>query len=78
MYVEFAGLAYVPHDIPPDTRLLDLQGNQITEIRETDFKGLSNLYVSTKLCILLFKWQVRNPLCPFHFPVTEMCGWLFY
>ncbi|XP_046897094.1 biglycan a [Hypomesus transpacificus] len=38
------GLAYVPHDIPPDTRLLDLQGNQITEIRETDFKGLSNLY----------------------------------
>ncbi|KAM4609709.1 biglycan a [Polymixia lowei] len=38
------GLHYVPYDIPPDTRLLDLQGNQITEIRENDFKGLSNLY----------------------------------
>ncbi|XP_034552094.1 biglycan-like [Notolabrus celidotus] len=38
------GLYYVPHDLPPDTRLLDLQGNQITEIRENDFKGLNNLY----------------------------------
>ncbi|CAJ1055248.1 biglycan-like [Xyrichtys novacula] len=38
------GLYYVPHDIPPDTRLLDLQGNYITEIRENDFKGLNNLY----------------------------------
>ncbi|KAK6308087.1 biglycan a [Coregonus clupeaformis] len=38
------GLHYVPYDIPPETRLLDLQSNQITEIREDDFKGLSNLY----------------------------------
>ncbi|KAJ8016617.1 hypothetical protein DPEC_G00009100 [Dallia pectoralis] len=38
------GLYYVPYDIPADTRLLDLQSNQITEIRENDFKGLSNLY----------------------------------
>ncbi|XP_010897049.1 biglycan a [Esox lucius] len=38
------GLFYVPHDIPRETRLLDLQSNQITEIREDDFKGLSNLY----------------------------------
>uniref|UniRef100_A0A668AFR3 Biglycan n=1 Tax=Myripristis murdjan TaxID=586833 RepID=A0A668AFR3_9TELE len=38
------GLHYVPYDIPPDTRLLDLQGNYITEIRENDFKGLRNLY----------------------------------
>uniref|UniRef100_UPI0037E7EEF5 biglycan-like n=1 Tax=Semicossyphus pulcher TaxID=241346 RepID=UPI0037E7EEF5 len=38
------GLHYVPHDLPPDTRLLDLQGNHITEIRENDFKGLNNLY----------------------------------
>ncbi|XP_074537955.1 biglycan-like [Halichoeres trimaculatus] len=38
------GLYYVPHDLPPDTRLLDLQGNLIHEIRENDFKGLNNLY----------------------------------
>uniref|UniRef100_A0A8C7MHA0 Biglycan n=1 Tax=Oncorhynchus kisutch TaxID=8019 RepID=A0A8C7MHA0_ONCKI len=38
------GLHYVPYDVPPETRLLDLQSNQITEIREDDFKGLSNLY----------------------------------
>ena len=40
------GLPSVPYDIPADTRLLDLQGNFITEIRETDFKGLNDLYVS--------------------------------
>lgn len=38
------GLYYVPHSIPADTRLLDLQGNQIHEIRENDFKGLKDLY----------------------------------
>ncbi|XP_041654530.1 biglycan-like [Cheilinus undulatus] len=38
------GLYYVPHELPPDTRLLDLQGNHIAEIRENDFKGLNNLY----------------------------------
>uniref|UniRef100_A0A8C8JHI2 Biglycan n=1 Tax=Oncorhynchus tshawytscha TaxID=74940 RepID=A0A8C8JHI2_ONCTS len=41
------GLHYVPYDVPPETRLLDLQSNQITEIREDDFKGLRNLYMST-------------------------------
>lgn len=41
------GLHYVPYDIPLDTRLLGLQGNEIKEIRENDFKGLSNLYVRT-------------------------------
>uniref|UniRef100_A0A8C2HIE2 Biglycan n=1 Tax=Cyprinus carpio TaxID=7962 RepID=A0A8C2HIE2_CYPCA len=38
------GLGYVPYDIPKDTRLLDLQSNRITEIREGDFKGMTNLY----------------------------------
>ncbi|XP_051949666.1 biglycan-like [Xyrauchen texanus] len=38
------GLGYVPYDIPADTLLLDLQSNRITEIREGDFKGLTNLY----------------------------------
>ncbi|XP_063065686.1 biglycan a [Engraulis encrasicolus] len=37
-------LHHVPRNIPPDTRLLDLQGNKITEIRENDFQGLYNLY----------------------------------
>lgn len=37
-------LTAVPYDIPSDTRLLDLQNNYITELRENDFKGLSNLY----------------------------------
>ncbi|XP_037391816.1 biglycan a [Pygocentrus nattereri] len=38
------GLTHVPYDIPSDTLLLDLQCNMIHEIREGDFKGLSNLY----------------------------------
>ncbi|KAJ8404658.1 hypothetical protein AAFF_G00335210 [Aldrovandia affinis] len=38
------GLTAVPKNIPSDTKLLDLQGNKITELRENDFKGLSNLY----------------------------------
>ncbi|XP_017323844.1 biglycan a [Ictalurus punctatus] len=38
------GLIYVPSNIPSDTLLLDLQCNGIMEIREGDFKGLSNLY----------------------------------
>lgn len=36
----------VPKNIPTDTKLLDLQNNHITELKENDFKGLSNLYVS--------------------------------
>ncbi|XP_076840742.1 biglycan b [Brachyhypopomus gauderio] len=38
------GLTAVPKNIPPDTKLLDLQNNHITELKEHDFKGLSNLY----------------------------------
>ncbi|XP_064159956.1 biglycan b isoform X2 [Anguilla rostrata] len=38
------GLTAVPKNIPADTKLLDLQNNMITELRENDFKGLSNLY----------------------------------
>jgi len=36
----------VPKDLPPDTTLLDLQNNKITEIKEGDFKNLKNLHVS--------------------------------
>ncbi|XP_071782290.2 biglycan a [Centroberyx gerrardi] len=53
------GLHYVPHDIPPDTRLLDLQGNHITEIRENDFKGLSNLYALVLVNNLISKVHPR-------------------
>ncbi|XP_030624041.1 biglycan b [Chanos chanos] len=38
------GLAEVPANIPTDTKLLDLQNNRISELRENDFKGLTNLY----------------------------------
>ncbi|KAI5093440.1 asporin [Silurus meridionalis] len=38
------GLMSVPRDIPADTIMLDLQNNDITEIKEDDFKKLSNLY----------------------------------
>ncbi|XP_035761502.1 biglycan b [Neolamprologus brichardi] len=34
----------VPTNIPRDTKFLDLQNNRITEIKENDFKGLTNLY----------------------------------
>lgn len=40
------GLKAVPKDISPDTTLLDLQNNDITELRKDDFKGLQHLYVS--------------------------------
>lgn len=39
------GLIAVPEKIPEDTVLIDLQNNDITEIKEDDFKGLSKLYV---------------------------------
>ena len=61
------GLHWVPYDIPPDTRLLDLQGNYITEIRENDFKGLTNLYVSIKLSFITCEyisgpnWSLTDP-----------------
>lgn len=38
------GLIEVPKNIPRDTKFLDLQNNRITEIKEDDFKGLTNLY----------------------------------
>lgn len=39
------GLTEVPQNIPLDTKFLDLQNNQIQELKENDFKGLTNLYV---------------------------------
>lgn len=39
------GQISVPEKIPEDTLLLDLQNNDITEIKEDDFKGLNRLYV---------------------------------
>lgn len=41
------GLDKVPKDLPPDTTLLDLQNNKITEIKDGDFKNLKNLHVRT-------------------------------
>ncbi|XP_043933345.1 asporin isoform X2 [Protopterus annectens] len=38
------GLTSVPENIPPDTLMIDLQNNKITEIKENDFKGLKSLY----------------------------------
>ncbi|XP_061582577.1 asporin [Cololabis saira] len=38
------GLISVPDKIPEDTVMIDLQNNDITEIKEDDFKGLSKLY----------------------------------
>uniref|UniRef100_A0A9R1SQP6 Biglycan n=2 Tax=Cyprinus carpio TaxID=7962 RepID=A0A9R1SQP6_CYPCA len=37
-------LTAVPKEIPRDTKLLDLQNNRITELKENDFKGLTNIY----------------------------------
>lgn len=38
------GLIAVPEKIPEDTVMIDLQNNDITDIKEDDFKGLSKLY----------------------------------
>lgn len=38
------GLDKVPWDFPPDTTLLDLQNNKITEIKEGAFKNLRDLH----------------------------------
>uniref|UniRef100_A0A673TMZ0 Decorin n=1 Tax=Suricata suricatta TaxID=37032 RepID=A0A673TMZ0_SURSU len=38
------GLDKVPKELPPDTTLLDLQNNKITEIKDGDFKNLKNLH----------------------------------
>lgn len=45
-----SGLTEVPKNIPSDTKLLDLQNNRITELKENDFKGLANLYVRKIIC----------------------------
>lgn len=39
------GQIAVPEKIPEDIVILDLQNNDITEIKEDDFKGLNKLYV---------------------------------
>ncbi|KAK2832148.1 hypothetical protein Q7C36_015610 [Tachysurus vachellii] len=50
------GMKNVPSEIAPDTHLLDLQNNKITEIRENDFKGLKELHalilVNNKITII--------------------------
>ncbi|XP_035007383.1 asporin [Hippoglossus stenolepis] len=38
------GLISIPEKIPEDTVMIDLQNNDITEIKEDDFKGLHKLY----------------------------------
>ncbi|XP_069567395.1 asporin [Brachyistius frenatus] len=38
------GLISIPEKIPEDSVMIDLQNNDITEIKEDDFKGLSKLY----------------------------------
>lgn len=53
------GLDKVPKDLPPDTTLLDLQNNKITEIKDGDFKSLKNLHVRTALP---FPWFIRSDL----------------
>lgn len=45
MFIFLIGLVSVPRDIPADTLMIDLQNNDITEIKEDDFKKLNNLYV---------------------------------
>lgn len=45
LYLLLIALIAVPEKIPEDTVLIDLQNNDITEIKENDFKGLSKLYV---------------------------------
>jgi len=38
------GLKSVPEDLPADAKLLDLQNNKISEIKENDFKNLRGLH----------------------------------
>lgn len=51
-------LIAVPEKIPDDTVLIDLQNNDITEIKEDDFKGLSKLYVRD--CQMWFVFLQNN------------------
>ncbi|XP_071091195.1 protein slit-like isoform X2 [Haliotis cracherodii] len=41
----FRGLLYVPSDIPNDVEKLDLQGNNLTVIRRSDFEGMKKLRI---------------------------------
>lgn len=43
------GLISIPEKIPEDTVMIDLQNNDITEIKEDDFKGLNRVYVRETL-----------------------------
>ncbi|KAM8995058.1 asporin [Guaruba guarouba] len=38
------GLTSIPRNIPPDTRMIDLQNNKIREVKENDLQGLMSLY----------------------------------
>ncbi|KAI7790800.1 asporin [Triplophysa rosa] len=49
------GLTKVPKDVPANTQLIDLQNNDITEIKEDDFKGLDHLYA-----LFLLKNQISK------------------
>ncbi|KAG8137959.1 hypothetical protein E2320_003895, partial [Naja naja] len=68
------GLKEVPKHLPPDTTLLDLQNNKITEIKDGDFKNLKDLHVFraanvsrrwpfSKKELFLFPWQVYFGSC---------------
>lgn len=49
----------MPKEISPDTTLLDLQNNDISELRRDDFKGLQHLYVSEpRPCGAPRRWAV--------------------
>ena len=52
----------MPKEISPDTTLLDLQNNDISEIRKDDFKGLQHLYVSPPWPFqgAARRWQARS------------------
>ncbi len=52
--VSSSGLSEVPKNIPRDTKFLDLQNNHITELKEDDFKGLTNLYVRNTHSLVTF------------------------
>lgn len=58
------GLTEVPKNIPLDTKFLDLQNNRITELKENDFKGLTNLYVrKPTVCSYLSLFAFDHHLC---------------
>lgn len=47
----------MPSDIPADTLMIDLQNNDITEIKENDLKKLSNLYVREIIMFTVYYLQ---------------------